>query len=166
MKAIWLLVLTVSTVFAADQKGEDQKNSPTPAAIDSETAEIIRQTVAKVVAYGEFARVCTSALSSDQSQLRDIQQRNRDARDHISNLQRDGLKLEATPNRGPVFAADINSINQQIAQTNDFIAKLSKQDADFNADIAVQQRCVSTVEAQLNTIISNPAQALSEPKKQ
>jgi predicted nucleic acid-binding Zn-ribbon protein len=165
MKAIWLFVLAVFTVFAVDQKGADQNGPPAPAAIGSETAEIIRQTVAKVVAYGEFARICTSMLSNDQSQLRDVQQRNRDAHDHISDLQRDARKLQATTVLGQALNIEIANLTHQIAQTNDLIAKLSKQESDLSADIAAQQKCVSTAETQLNSIINNPAQTLGEPRK-
>jgi len=156
-----MLALFAVLLLAADQKGENQK----PPVIGPETSEILRQTFAKVTAYGERARVCATVMNNDQNQIRDVQAKIRDAQDRISTLTRDGQKLQSTTPRGNVLTAELNNINTQINNTKGFSAKLSQQETALNSDIADQKKCIDVAQSGLNSILANPAQPILDQKK-
>ncbi|MDX2150300.1 MAG: hypothetical protein SFV54_06180 [Bryobacteraceae bacterium] len=127
--------------------------------------EKLRQTFAKITAYGEKARVCAGVIASDQAQLRDAQAKIRDAQDRTASLAREGQKLNATVPRPASYKFDYEQLRSQIANNSVLITKLTEQVSFLTNDIALQQKCLDLAHAGLNGILADPAKPLQDATK-
>ena len=164
VEILFILGLFALRSFAADQKAAEPKpdNLKTATAISTETADVIRQTVAKVTALGEAGRLCVAVLANDQKQIREIQSKIQQLDTVMANLKHDMYRLYQTRTQRQQldYNTDYNKLDNQgkAAQSsrNALTADLNK----FIADANNQQTCINRASTALAKTISNPSETI------
>ena len=167
LTTIMKMALTVVAVgcFAADQKAPEKKaDDPktTIGAISGETANLIRQTVAKVTALGEAGRMCTVALGKNQSQARELQAKIQELETRVANLKEDLNRLYQTRAQRPPLDnnTEYNKLENQRKAAQSLATTMTAELAKMNSDTLKQQTCINNVAEFLRRIINDPSQTM------
>ena len=154
--AIYFLTLCLQPAIC-----QSPKNSQTVSANPSDLAENIRQTVTRVVAYGETARICNAQLANDQAQIHDLDSRIRDSNDRIADLSSEAAKITAHP---PVDAYQYKKIQDQYSDTKTLLKKQTDDRDGLYTDLGKQQKCIEEAKNHLAALTANPDQAATAGK--
>lgn len=128
--------------------------------MSDQTAEIIRQTVAKVTALGEYGRSCAAVLNNNQNQLRDVGDKTREI-----DLRVDGLQVDIAKLNRPKSDPDVVKLDRQRQVLLVRRKELQAEGTALTTDIGAQQKCINDAKTLLSDIIKNPSQPVPAPKK-